>query len=89
MSERGGRQCTNPAVKSDPACLFLVDSVDGMTRAALLTSVQARVLIHTLASPRTQETLGHLLLVAADIGRRLSPAGFRCVVNDGKEGLQV
>lgn len=44
------------------------------------------MLNHSLA--RAQETLGHLLLVAADIGRRLSPAGFRCVVNDGKEGLQ-
>ena len=32
--------------------------------------------------------LGHLLLVAADIGRRHSPEGYRCVINDGKEGLQ-
>ena len=36
----------------------------------------------------TQELLGHLLLVAADIGQRLSPEGFRFVINDGKEGLQ-
>ena len=35
-----------------------------------------------------QELLGHLLLVAADIGRQMSPEGFRFVINDGKAGLQ-
>jgi histidine triad (HIT) family protein len=32
--------------------------------------------------------LGHCMAVAADVGRTHCPKGFRCVVNDGKEGCQ-
>ena len=37
----------------------------------------------------TKELLGHLMLVAAQIGRDHCPGGCRYVINDGKEGCQV
>jgi histidine triad (HIT) family protein len=35
-----------------------------------------------------QELLGHLMLVAADVGREHCPEGCRYVINDGKQGCQ-
>jgi len=39
-------------------------------------------------SPATKELLGHLMLVAAQLGREHCPDGCRYVINDGKEGCQ-
>jgi hypothetical protein len=37
---------------------------------------------------RLQELLGHMILVASNIGREHAPSGFRIVINDGQEGCQ-
>lgn len=38
--------------------------------------------------PDVKELLGHLMLVAGDIGREHCPDGCRYVINDGKQGCQ-
>ena len=38
------------------------------------------------ASPQHQETLGRILLVAAELGKKHCPNGFRLVINNGSEG---
>mmetsp|Transcript_359 Transcript_359/g.743 ORF Transcript_359/g.743 Transcript_359/m.743 type:complete len:170 (-) Transcript_359:107-616(-) len=39
--------------------------------------------------PDVKNILGHVLMVAAELGSKLSPNGFRYVINDGKDGLQT
>ncbi|EKX48963.1 hypothetical protein GUITHDRAFT_151573 [Guillardia theta CCMP2712] len=41
-----------------------------------------------VGSEQAQECLGHLMLVAAQVGRKFCPQGCRYVINDGKEGCQ-
>ncbi len=46
--------------------------------------------LSSLSTAKESDTLllGHLMWVAGQVGRQECPAGFRIVVNDGKEGCQ-
>ncbi|GMI23753.1 hypothetical protein TeGR_g6998, partial [Tetraparma gracilis] len=76
-------------VHEDEHCLAFRDIAPAApTHVVLIPKEKAGMSQLSKATPANKEVLGHLMLVAGEIGRKECPEGFRVVVNDGVQGAQ-
>jgi len=71
----------------DDLCMAIVD-INGVAPVHFLVLPKKPLQRLSKSSVEDKALLGHLLYVAQDVAKKQSLAGFRVVINDGKEGCQ-
>ncbi len=69
----------------DDNCIAIHD-IDPQAQIHLLVIPKQKIVRIGEATPHDEATLGHLLRIAASLGNKFGPEGYRIVVNNGKQG---
>ena len=83
------KQIPAKVVHEDELCLGFVDAgPQAPVHLLLIPKVRAGMTQLSQASAANAPVLGHMMVVAGELGKAHCPNGFRIVVNDGADGAQ-
>lgn len=83
------KQIPSTVVHDDELCLGFKDiSPQAPTHMLLIPKLRAGLTQIRHATADNAPVLGHMMVVAGQLGQKYCPNGFRLVINDGADGCQ-